>query len=410
MYHHSFNACNNMGSRFVGSGYRIFSVFFGVLLSFAGLRGSTVSFTFYGAVIELSYDPDRLPHSRLLPEESSLIRGWRWTERQLCEQLLYDLHWYKDQLQLNDWFYYKLIEQAVGQLLPPSRALQRRILTAALLYHSGYDIRLVLNHRELFVYVYAAIPLYEVSQIEDAGRSFFNLQAIGRPTPGGRSLVIMLSEPCRQGRSFDFSLDAWPALPERPVSRRFSFVYQGADYPLSLTYDASRVDLLNTYPVLDEINFIRASLSESLSSSLLPQLKTYMQEMTQREQLSFLAALCRTGFAYGEIPLPDGRQGQKSMVADELFYYQESDCEDRTALYFNLLKELLDLPLLVIAWEDHVSLAVGLQDADGDYFTHQGQRYFYCDPTGPVDSPDVCIIPFGYEGLSFTIVGEYQPQ
>jgi hypothetical protein len=135
-----------------------------------------------------------------------------------------------------------------------------------------------------------------------------------------------------------------------------------------------------------------------------------MQEMTQREQLSFLAALCRTGFAYGEIPLPDGRQGQKSMVADELFYYQESDCEDRTALYFNLLKELLDLPLLVIAWEDHVSLAVGLQDADGDYFTHQGQRFFYCDPTGPVDSPDVCIIPFGYEGLSFTIVGEYQPQ
>ncbi len=400
-----------MSHRFVWYGrYAAYCLVLYMLLSVAGLRASSITFSFYGTAIELSYNPDKLPRSRLLLEESSLIKGWRWTERHLCEQLLYDLRWYKDQLRLNDWLYYQLIEQAVDQLLLPSRALQRRILTAALLYHSGYDIRLVISHRELFVFVYVVTPLYEVSQIEDAGLSYFNLQAIGRPRPGGRSSVSMLTEPRRQGRGFDFSLDTWPALPERPVSRRFSFVYQGADYRLSLTYDASRVELLNTYPVLDEIHFIRASMSASLSSSLLPQLETYMEEMTEREKLSFLAALCRTGFAYGEIPLPDGRQGQKSMVADELFYYQQSDCEDRTALYYNLLKELLNLPLLVIAWEDHVSLAVGLPAAEGDYFTHQGRRYFFCDPTGPADSSDVCVIPLGYEGLSFTIVGEYQPK
>ena len=401
-----------MGCRFFLSGLNFYCWVFCLLLSVTGLSASSsVAFSFYGAAIELSYNPDQLPRTRLTLEESSLVRGWRWTEQHLCEQLRYDLGWYKDQLQLSDWLYYQLIEQAVGQLLPPSQELQRRMLTAALLYDSGYDIRLVLTRREFLVYVYVTTSLYEVSQFEDAGRVFCNLRGIGKPLSEGRSSVIMLTVPSnRQGQAFDFALNSWPSLPEKPVNRHFSFVYQGADYELPLTYDASRVELLNNYPVLDEIYFIRSPLSQSLSASLLPQLREHMRDMPQREQLSFLAALCRTGFAYGEVPLPDGRQGQKSMVADELFYYHQSDCEDRTALFFNLLKELLNLPMLVIVWEDHVSLAVALEGTEGDYFSHKGRNYFFCDPTGPADTAEVCIIPSGYEGLSFTIVGDYQPQ
>lgn len=401
-----------MGYRFFLSGLTYYCWVVCLLLSVTGLSASaSVAFSFYGASIELSYDPGKLPRTRLRLEESSLIRGWRWTEQHLCEQLRYDLGWYKDQLRLSDWLYYQLVEQAVGQLLPPSQELQRRMLLAALLYDSGYDIRLVLTRHEFLVYVCVNTPLYEVSQFEDAGRIFCNLRGIGKPLSERGSSVIMLTVPRnRQGRAFDFTLNSWPALPEKPVNRHFNFVYQGADYQLPLTYDASRVELLNNYPVLDEIHFIMSPLSESLSTSLLPQLREYIRGMPRREQLSFLAALCRTGFAYGEVPLSDGRRGQKSMVADELFFYHKSDCEDRTALYFNLIRELINLPMLVIAWEDHVSLAVALEGTDGDYFSHKGRNYFFCDPTGPADSAEVCIVPSGYEGLSFTIVGDYQPQ
>lgn len=401
-----------MGCCFFLSGRHHYRVLLCLLLSVTVLRASTVSFSFYGVDITLSFDHKSLPQTKLQFEESSLLRGWRWTEQHLCQQLLGDLGWYKDQLGLNDWFYYLLIEQSVGELLPPSQEAQRRMLVTALLYHSGYDVRLVTVANGLFIYASATAPLYEVSQFEDEGRIYFNLQGIdiGKPLLSGNKTVNMLAEPRRQGRSFDFSLCSWPGLPEQPVSRRFSFVYQGELYKLSLAYDANRIQLLNSYPVLDEMHFIKAPISTSLASSLLPQLWTYMKDMPQREQLSFLAALCRTGFAYGEVPLPKGRPGQKSMVADELFYYHKSDCEDRTALYFNLIKELINLPMLVIAWEDHVSLAVALEGTDGDYFSHEGRNYFFCDPTGPADAADVCIIPFGYEGLSFTIVGDYQPQ
>jgi len=95
------------------------------------------------------------------------------------------------------------------------------------------------------------------------------------------------------------------------------------------------------------------------------------------------------------------------MVADELFFYAFSDCEDRSALFFSLVKELLGLPMIVIAYEDHLSIAVSSTGLMGSTIAYNGKRFVFCDPTGPRLSSTIGKIPKGYENQDFKIIGAY---
>ena len=82
------------------------------------------------------------------------------------------------------------------------------------------------------------------------------------------------------------------------------------------------------------------------------------------------------------------------MIADEVFFYPYSDCEDRSALFYALVRELLDLPMIVVAFPDHLTVAVSLEEElPGAVISYQGRRYYICDPTGPVNSSEIGIFP-----------------
>ena len=82
-----------MGCCFFLSGHRYLRVMLCLLLSVAGLRAATITFSFHGLEIELSYDHKSLPKTKIALEETFLLEEWRWTEQHLCQQLLSDLVW-----------------------------------------------------------------------------------------------------------------------------------------------------------------------------------------------------------------------------------------------------------------------------------------------------------------------------
>jgi hypothetical protein len=122
--------------------------------------------------------------------------------------------------------------------------------------------------------------------------------------------------------------------------------------------------------------------------------------------LEVLVSLTRSGFRYQEDTKYFGRS--KPMVPEELFSYPYSDCEDRSALFYALVRELIDLPMVVIAYDDHLSVAVAADRVEGDNFSFQGRRYVFCDPTGPANSSVIGRIPPGYEKAKFQIIGQYK--
>ena len=96
------------------------------------------------------------------------------------------------------------------------------------------------------------------------------------------------------------------------------------------------------------------------------------------------------------------------MVAEEVFLYPYSDCEDRSALYVRLVQELLGLPMIILAYPDHLTVGVALPQTKGGFVRYKSKAYYICDPTGPANSAVVGEVPEGYEDTPFDIIKEYK--
>lgn len=387
-----------------GSQYSLL-LLFGGLVCITGLKAASVNLSFYGAAVSLHYDPALILRETIKTDAASLTSAWRSLEQKPVQSLLDDLLRYKNQLRLNDWLYYKLMHQGVEQILTGRTAVAKELLTAFLLSKTGIDVRVTFANNNLYTNAYVAEELFEVPIIEDRGRQFANLTA-ARLHTGPLQAMYMLDIPNqRPGRVFSFSLAQRPMLEEQPVNKVFSFTYSHTVYEVPLSYDARMVELLKDYPLTGEMNYIGAQPSMALLGSLPAALSNLIEGKSTHEALEILVSVTRSGFRYKEDNTQFGRS--KPMVADELFFYPQSDCEDRTALFYMLVKELLALPMVVIAYDDHISLAVAAPDMDGDAVKYNGLRYIFCDPTGPSNSSFIGRIPEGYEHKPFEIIGHY---
>lgn len=65
--------------------------------------------------------------------------------------------------------------------------------------------------------------------------------------------------------------------------------------------------------------------------------------------------------------------------------YDQSDCEDRAALFFYLVKEIYNLPMLVLSYPQHVTIAVQFDKPVGKTIEYNGRKYTICEPTPQKD-------------------------
>ena len=73
---------------------------------------------------------------------------------------------------------------------------------------------------------------------------------------------------------------------------------------------------------------------------------------------------------------------ERPLFADETFYYPYSDCEDRSILFSILVRELLNLDVVLLNYPGHLATAVHFTDnIEGDYMTIDNKKYIVCDPT-----------------------------
>ena len=72
----------------------------------------------------------------------------------------------------------------------------------------------------------------------------------------------------------------------------------------------------------------------------------------------------------------------RAFFASETLHYPYSDCEDRSILFARLVRDLVDLDVVLIYYPGHLATAVAFkQEVNGDYLTYKGHRYTVCDPT-----------------------------
>lgn len=382
------------------------SLLLALLLSTSTLSAEvrTAEIGFYTEKIRLNYNSDLLQVPKPVVEGASIKKYYLSLQKTAHQLLLSELKNQREALKINDWLYYELIKGTADQIFNGRSNAEKNLLVWFCLSESGFDTRVTFREQRVFVCVYTPDEIYEAPLIEDKGRTFVNLSNSNtKADEEGVFLLDFAAKP--NGRPFTFRLSTLPGMKPQVEKKVLGFTYKGQNYTLELNIDRNLVRMLERHPLIDEREYLKAPMSEALRSSLLPQLTQLVKGKTGLETLELLTVFTRSSFKYKEDKEYFGHS--KPMIPDELFHYPYSDCEDRSALYFALVKELLGWPMLIIGFPDHLTIAVSIPEFEGDGIEYQGRKYYFCDPTGPANSAEIGHLPEEFIGLEYEILGQF---
>ena len=363
----------------------------------------TITIPFYSEQINLTYDSaiKQVFSSKL--EEQTIVQYYENLEEANYEPLVNALQKQQERLVLNDWLLYELTQKAVAEIYKGNARKTQTLATWFLLSKLGYDTRLAFMKNESFIYVRTLEDIYETPLIEDQGNKFVGLTEMQHKrtsTNKGVYLLNFLATP--NGKPFSFSLKQLPHLKPKQQQKKFDFEWAATHYELTVQCDQTLVKVMEKYPVIGETDYVKTPFSPMLQKSLLPQLAKIIEGKTTKEALEILATFTRSAFTYKEDEAYFGRS--KPMIRDEVFFYPYSDCEDRSAVFFGLVEALLELPMIIVAFPDHLTVAVALDQPIGPSIKYKGKKFYIVDPTGPSNSSEIGRVPKGYEKQSFEIL------
>lgn len=389
----------------------IFSVAFWSIYSNAVFANeSAIKIDFYGQEIELTFDESVAKVYGTSYGEAPFIDFLKKKEESTYKGLVSQLQAIKKEMNLNDWMYFELMHSSINHMLQSGNKYEKTLFSYFLLSKSGYDSKITFMNHRIWVNVYTEDELYEISTILLGNKNFVNLTSAVDKNEDAQDQVYLLEHNIPgPKRVFSFEMDALPRISPRPKEVNVGFDFKGKPIGLDITIDLNMIEILQNYPIFDEVSYLETPLSPTAVQSLKPQLERYMKDMNEETKLEFLASITRMAFNYKEDYQAFGKN--KPMIAEELFFYNYSDCEDRCALFYNLNKLTLDLPLLVIALPDHLSIAVAMDTPPtraGNIITYQGREYYFCDPTGPFNAHHIGTLPKEYRSSTYEILSAYK--
>ena len=111
-----------------------------------------------------------------------------------------------------------------------------------------------------------------------------------------------------------------------------------------------------------------------------PALRKQIQGLSTRAAVERILNFVQTAFVYEYDDKVWG--GDRAFFPEETLFYPYADCEDRSILFSRIVRDLLNLPVVLIYYPGHLATAVAFPGAEqGDYISLNGKRFTICDPT-----------------------------
>lgn len=303
---------------------------------------------------------------------STTIPDAAWAYADVCIQRMHEYH-------LTGWFFIQTCD-AVAVQLSSVPAAQSKILWL-LLSRAGFSTALFCDSTQLQVLVQNDDAMFNISQVQVGKVRYINLSSLLNPQrlPIRTGTVYGI----HHGTACSFAITDVPVLPGMVIETRdVHFRYRGRSFDMPISFNRTYAEWLSEVPFTNYSDHIQVPLSIALYSSLQRQLQNRISSLSGFRKSEFLLAFIRTGFAYreehdeiSEIPLP----------AEQMVLTGSGDCEDRTALMYALAIHLLDVPVAVVEFEDHLGIALGIQSPYGEDYLMNGVRMKYCEPTDVQD-------------------------
>jgi len=318
---------------------------------------------------------------------------------------------YRDKNKLNDWLYYQLIRRVAGALCAKEQNYgQYTLYKWYFMTKSGYDARLALAHQKIIFYIFndediADIPFFMVD-----GKKYMCLNAhdydrinLNDDPPKPLKLGI-----AGANKSFSYKVTRMPDFkPEDYINKKLDFVYDRKHYHFQIKLNKEIKGIFNNYPGVDFESYFNIPLSDGTYSSLIPLLRRNMSKMNQKKGVDYLMRFTRYAFLYEDDQQNFGKE--KRMSPEETLSSAFSDCDDRAALFFYLVKEIYNLPMIALLYPTHITMAVEFNKPIGDSIKYKGKIYSVCEPTPELEDLAIGQMATHLKNVPYQIVYQYVP-
>ena len=328
------------------------------------------------------------------------------------QPIVKDLLEYKETNQLNDWLYYQLVRKAAEQLSPKKENYQRYTLFKwFFLRKSGYDARLALASGRLLFFVYSDDDISDIPFFVNGNKQFIclNYHDFGQLDLNQNALIPIQISDKEAVTPFSYKVTRMPDFkPEDYIQKDLQFNYRQKAYHFEVKLNPNVETLFANYPVVSFESYFNIPLSHETYKSLIPFLKENISKMSQKKGVDYLMRFTRYAFLYEDDDENFGKE--KRLSPEQTLFYKYSDCDDRAALFFYLVKEIYNLPMIALLYPTHLTMAVQFKKSVGTPIVYNGNKYSICDPTPQMEDQPIGQVSDLYKNQSYKVVYQYDPK
>ncbi|NDV59250.1 hypothetical protein D0T85_14185 [Bacteroides sp. 519] len=285
----------------------------------------------------------------------------------------------KQELNLNDWGVYQLLNTLFDVYFPQGSNNAQVVFNVFMLNQLGYRAKIGRSNNKLLPLVAFQNMVFNSPYFVYGDEVAIRYSALN---PSRQSLSRV--ETCEIDyasaiKNMDLSISTSPYLAVEPATKTLS---PGKDEVYNIMYNKNMVNFYADYPDVYFSVYAEAALDETLLKSIEEQIAPFISSQSQEEAVNFLLHFVQKSFDYKTDHDQFGYE--KWFFAEETIASSYSDCEDRAILFTQLVRRLLDMPVVLINYPDvHLAAAVKFDNPQttGDYVMVDGEKYLICDPT-----------------------------
>jgi hypothetical protein len=210
-------------------------------------------------------------------------------------------------------------------------------------------------------------------------------------------------------KSFSYKIKQIPDFrPGGYEEKNLQFYIDQNEYEFKIKLNPEIKTMFANYPVVDYESYFNIPLSKETYASLIPLLKKNVKGMNVKNGVDYLMRFTRYAFLFESDSENFGKE--KRLSPEQTLMYDYSDCEDRAALFFYLVKEIYDLPMIVLSYPKHITIAVKFDKPVGRPIYYNGIPYSICDPTPQKEDLHLGQVSLDLRKTPYEIVYAYNPQ
>jgi hypothetical protein len=362
-----------------------------LLILSTALYGKELRFQYYTEHVIINYDESLCINYSLRLSDQNIKEYYNKLEKTNYKVLLKELERVKIELELDDFFYYKLIKKVSIEMFRERDENYKIAFCWFVLNKLGYDANLRYVSSDLLnIYIYSNDTVNSTDNYKYNGKKYVCLVFNPLTTKYGKQTYILKYFPNKKGKEFKFSIDKLPRLSNSEIiTKTFSYKSYNDDLSFKVKINKTIIDLLDDYPQLSSSEYFKVKLSKECYSSIDSVFQKRIKSMNKEEAIRFFLSFVRVAIKYENDRVAYGRE--RPMVAEEVLYYSLADCEDKSALFFCLVKSFLDVDMVVLGYPDHVNVAVLLDKVYGKPFVYKNKNYSVCETSVAGDSENAGI-------------------